>query len=289
MKFPGNPLRFLAARRWWLQVAIVGLVGLAAGWIVSLLLPERYTSEATLRLVPSTISQDLLPHGPVDVQNVLERERPGILSRNVLMTIVNNLDLYPSERKREPMEDVVEEFRNSVRIELSAPTAIRVAFTYSDRLLAQKVTQDVVSRLVSENITTGSNIASANVQFFRDETDSLGKSWLRASALVKATPASDPRYELLVLERDQERKQYELLAQKLQTAQLWKELAGRGQDARLELLDAASLPQQADTPLSIILLAGFGSGVVVGALGVLWQTLRRSTPDFGVSSAVEPA
>ena len=91
---------------WWLlRIAGWSVAGLLAGWIASYFWPESYTSEATLKLVPSIVSQDLLPHDPVDVENFLETERSIVLSRNMLTTIVNNLDLYRSERKRLPMED----------------------------------------------------------------------------------------------------------------------------------------------------------------------------------------
>ena len=229
-----------AVQRWLLRTAGWGLSGLAAGWLVSFVLPEPYTSEATLQVVPATVFQDLLPHESVDVQNLLDREKPMVLSRNVLTTIVNNFDLYRSERRREPMEDVIDEFRKAVRIELSGAKLIRVAFTYPDRLLANKVTQDLASRIISEN---------------------------------------------LILERDQKRKEYESMAQKLETTKILNDLASRGQDTRLELLDAATMPQEPDTPPWVIGLIGLGCGLAVGLLTALWRALRRTKPEIGVPSA----
>jgi hypothetical protein len=281
--------RSRTAEKWWLKIGTWALAGLAIGFLISFLMPVRYTSEATLHLVPAIVSQDLLPHDSVDAQTLLGREKPVVVSRSVLVTIVNNFDLYKGERRREPMEDVVEEFRKSVRIEASAPNLIRVAFTYPDRLLANRVTQDLVSRVISETLTQRSNMAVATAQFFQDEVDKSGKAWLKASASVKATPASDPRYELLVLERDQKRKEYESAAQKLGTAETLKDLANRGQDMRLELLDAATLPQEPDTAQSVVPLAGLGCGFAVGLFTVLWRALRQTSPDFGAPSAVEPA
>jgi uncharacterized protein involved in exopolysaccharide biosynthesis len=275
--------------RWWLRTAGWALAGLAAGWIVSYFVPERFTSEATLRLVPGIISQDLLPQDAMDLQNLLEKQKPIVLSRNGLITIVNNFDLYKGERQREPMEDVVDGFRKSVRIELAGPKVIRVAFTYPDRLLARKVTADLVNWLISQNVTQSSSAASESVQFFQDEVDMLGKSWLTASATVKTTPASDPRYELLVLERDLKQKEYESTAQKLGIVKTLRDMESRGQGPSLGLLDEPTLPQEADTPSSVILLAGLGCGFAIGLLIALWRALRRTTPDFGVPSAVKPA
>ncbi len=274
--------RVPAAQRWWLRTAGWALAGLAAGWLVSFILPGNYTSEATLQVVPATVSQDLLPHETVDLQSLLDMGKPVVTSRNVLTTIVNNFDLYKGERQREPMEDVVDEFRKSVRIELSGPRVIRVAFTYPDRLLANKVTSDLVRRIISENLTQRSIMANGNSQFFKDEVDQLGKSWLQAIASVKATPATDPRNELLMLERDQKRKEYESMAQKLGTVEILKDLASRGQDMTLQLLDAASLPDDPDTPPSVIGLIGLGCGLAVALLIALWRALPRT-------GAVEPA
>ena len=281
--------RFPTAERWWIRIGGWALAGLAVGFLISFLLPARYTSEATLRLVPAMISQDLVPHDTVDVGHLLESAKPTALSRNVITTIINNLNLYPSERRREPMEDVVEEFRKVVRIDSSGEKLIRVAFTYPEPLLANKVTQDLVSRIIAELLTQRSNMSTENVQFFKDEVDQLGKSWLQLSASVKATPASNPGYELLLLARDQKRKEYESMAQKLGTAQILRDLANRGQDVRLEQLDAASLPQEPDTPPSVVGLIGLGCGLAVGLSTTLWRALRQTPPGFSVPGTVEPA
>jgi hypothetical protein len=76
---------------WWLKIIGWSLAGLAAGWIVVHFLPENYTSEATLRLEPSTVSKDFLPHESVDVNHLVERLRPTVLSRNVLITLGGHL------------------------------------------------------------------------------------------------------------------------------------------------------------------------------------------------------
>ena len=281
--------------RWWLRTAGWGLAGLAAGWILSFFLPIRYTSEATLRLTPAIVSLDLLPHDTVNVEHLLDIEKSAVLSRGVLTTIVDNFDLYPNHRKREAMDELVKEFRKSIRIERIGPNLIRIAFTYGDSrraadgILAQKVVQDLDFRLIAEMLRQRSNSAIATAQFFKDQVDKAGESWLSLSATVKSTPASDARYELLVLERDQKRKEYESLAQKLGTAQTLVDSEHRGQGATLELLDAASIPYQPDTPLSVILLAGLGCGSIVGLLSALWRASRRITPGFTVPSAVEPA
>ena len=156
----------------------------------------------------------------VDVESLLEAERQIVVSRNVIATIVNNFDLYPGGRQRHPMEEIVEEFRKSARIERSGPNIIRVAFTYGDSssvetdLLAQRVVRDLASRVIAANLTQRSNMVEETVLFFRDQVERVGESWLKLGASLKATPVSDPRYELLELARDQKRKEYESVGAK---------------------------------------------------------------------------
>ena len=89
-------------------------------------------------------------------------------ARNVLITIINNYDLYKSERKRMPMEDVVENvMRKNVRIDpvmagsngRNVP-AFTVRFTYEDRLMATRVVQDLDSRFISANQTDRSSASN---------------------------------------------------------------------------------------------------------------------------------
>jgi hypothetical protein len=174
-------------------------------------------------------------------------------------------------------------------MERSGENLIRITFTYPDGRLANKVTQDLVSRVIAENISRTSARANATFQFFNDEVDQLGKSWLQASASVKSTAPSDPRYELLTLDRDQKRKEYESVVQKLGTLGILKDLANQGQDMRLELLDAASLPQDPDTAASIVWLAGLGCGVAVGLLAELRRSLRTASSDLTVPEPAELA
>lgn len=284
------------AKLWWLRIAGWGLAGLAAGGLVSYFVPVRYTSEATLRLAPAVVPQDLLPHEAVDVESLLDSARPAVLSRSVITTIVVNFDLYPNSRKRYPMLEVVKEFRKSVRIERSGAKLIRVAFTYGDsasgggdRILANKVTQNLSGRVIVEHLLQKSRMAGDTVQFFQVQLEKVAQSWMKLSASLKATSASDPRYELLTLARDLKLKEYESLVQKLGAAETLRDSEQRGQGSKLELLDAASLPEEPDTAPSVIWLSGLACGLALGLLAKLWRALRRTSSGFTVPRAVESA
>jgi uncharacterized protein involved in exopolysaccharide biosynthesis len=288
----GVPLR----KRWWVRAAGWAMVGLAAGWLASAVMPARYTSEATLRLSPVMVSQGLLPRDSFSVESVLESVTPVVLSRAVIEIIVDRFGLYPNMRHRVPVKEIAEEFRKSMRIERAGANVIRITFTYSDwpsgeadASLSQKTTQDMVSRIIDESIRERSSLAYATTQFFRDYAERLEKTWTELNERVRATPVSSPQYAALARSLDQKRKQLEAAEQKHAEAEELMDLYGRKDDKSLELLDPASLPEQPDTSPWMIRMAGMGMGLAMGAAVAMWRTLRRSSMEFPLGRASETA
>ncbi|MGH8035473.1 MAG: Wzz/FepE/Etk N-terminal domain-containing protein, partial [Lysobacterales bacterium] len=104
----------LRRRRWW--VIVPALVFPVALYLVSLKLPERYTSQ-TLVLV----EQQKVPTAyvkPVVTEEITARlatMQGQILSRSRLQPIIERFGLY-KERKSVPMEVLVEEVRSHITI-----------------------------------------------------------------------------------------------------------------------------------------------------------------------------
>ncbi len=120
-----------------------------------------------------------------------------ILSRTTLTTIINTFALYPRERSRMPIEDVIELMKKKIEIlPVVSGTAggsggervpaFAVRFSYENRFLAQRVVQDVVSRFIDENIRNRSNATFQTTTFIRDELDSAKKELDAAENKVAA-------------------------------------------------------------------------------------------------------
>jgi uncharacterized protein involved in exopolysaccharide biosynthesis len=138
--------------------AIAGAVIAAA---VSFAVPDRWESQAVIKLtpirIPESVGQGEINQGIYDRLQSLEQ---SIESRAALTTIVNDFGLYPRERSRLPLEDIVEGMRRHIVIapiangnasRRSIP-AFSVRFSYEDPLKAQRVTQELVSRFIEENL-----------------------------------------------------------------------------------------------------------------------------------------
>lgn len=146
--------------------------------------PDSYVSEAVVKIVPQQVPTSMVQSAVnQQMSDRINSMAQTILSRTTLTTIINTFGLYPRERSRMPIEDVIELMKKKIEIlPVSSPAggadripAFAVQFSYENRLMAQRVVQDVVSRFIDENIRNRSNATFQTTQFIRDELDAAKK------------------------------------------------------------------------------------------------------------------
>jgi uncharacterized protein involved in exopolysaccharide biosynthesis len=125
--------------------AVLGVIGVIVALGASLRVPEKYVSTAELKVTPPTSTAT-----PIDD---IERMRQEILSRNSLAELIQrpSFNLYASERKDLPLEDVIERMRRDIQVTQTG-TALNIAFTYSDREKARKVVRELTTKFTETNI-----------------------------------------------------------------------------------------------------------------------------------------
>jgi len=134
--------------------AAFGLAGaLLCGALSFIAMPDRYTSIAVLRLTKSLLPGD--PQPAIDnTEEFIKSLIYSALSRNSLADVIQKQGLYPRERARKPMEDVIERMRRDVSFErIGDSNAFHVSFNYSDAEQARRTEQEVINRLMAANVT----------------------------------------------------------------------------------------------------------------------------------------
>lgn len=141
---------------WLVAPAFLGLI---VSTVVAYMLQDTFISLAMLRIVPQQISPELIQN--VSAQDITDRitgMAQIIESRTTLNALINQYGLYKNEMKSEPLEDVIEQMRKAVivrpianmtNISGKSLPAMEVGFKYRDRLTAQKVCQELVSRFLN--------------------------------------------------------------------------------------------------------------------------------------------
>lgn len=117
-------------------IAVLAVTGLIAGFLVSFAIAPRYTAHGTVELRAA--------NAPVILADAI----PEMRSRSMLATLINDpvLDLYETERKKTPLEDVEDKMRRDFTLTASS-NRLTITFTYRDQLKAQRTVYATVADL----------------------------------------------------------------------------------------------------------------------------------------------
>jgi polysaccharide chain length determinant protein (PEP-CTERM system associated) len=167
----------MAWRHRWL-ILVPTLVGAFAALIVSSRLPNVYESEMLIQVVPQRVP-DAYVRSTVTLrtEDRLSSLSEQIMSRTELEQLIKQMNLYPEERARLPLQDVVEKMRNQIRVEPirsargANPDAdsFHVRFSYSDPVLAAKVTERLGALFIDVNARDRGDLAAATNNFLQTQ------------------------------------------------------------------------------------------------------------------------
>ncbi|HUK15749.1 MAG TPA: GNVR domain-containing protein [Bryobacteraceae bacterium] len=168
--------------------------GLVISVVVAFLWQDTYVSTAVMQITPQQISSRLVPSDySTEMQDRLNQMQQEILSRGSLGELVQrpSLDLYPKDRLRRPLEDVVQDMRNKdisikmVELPVTSRTgdagkmlasAFTISFKYTDRFKAQQVVRELVSKFVEQNVKVQTEQARMTTNFIDDELKNAKKN-----------------------------------------------------------------------------------------------------------------
>ncbi len=166
-------------RAWILGPAFLGLV---LGVITAFLWEDSYIARGKIRITPPQVPARLVP-GNVGEEltariNAIAQE---IITRSSLQNLIQTYNLYPEDRKRLPMEDVIDRMRRAIGIDnigsysrSGSPRyhVFTVSFVYSDRRLAQKICSELIDRFTKQSIESRLNSSRQTTLFLSDQYES---------------------------------------------------------------------------------------------------------------------
>lgn len=177
-------LGFLIRRRWWI-LAPFCCVALCSIALLSFI-PNRYTSAAKLLVVQQQVSERYVtPNSETDLNSELQAMKQEILSRTQLLQMIDQLDLFPQERKRLSAEELVALMLSNVVIapvgdNLEASqgknfNAFYITFTTRNPFLAQQVTTHLTSLFTNAYLRTQTEQATNTTDFLHRQVEDKGK------------------------------------------------------------------------------------------------------------------
>jgi uncharacterized protein involved in exopolysaccharide biosynthesis len=144
-----------------LACSVVGILLAAA---VSFAVPVHYVSQGVLKVTPADGSTSTGESGRYLVSTLAG----NIFSREYLASVIQEHNLYPRERARRPLDDVIDKMKRNITLEampLASPgnrdtLTFVVQFDYSDAHLAQQVNEELMSRLIEGNLESAQRLNS---------------------------------------------------------------------------------------------------------------------------------
>ena len=190
-------------RKWFVIVPFVVLS--IAGVAAAMLLPPVYRSSATL-LVESQELPSTLVTSPLNtiIDQRIAKIREQVLSRGDLIELIEQNNLYESERRSKPLSSVVQKMQAATALQAvsgdigqgqsaqpggTSTIAFNMSFDYSDPAKAQAVMQSFVSRFLEIDATTMAAQANNTVDFLQDQSGKLQAEINRIEGQITAIKA----------------------------------------------------------------------------------------------------
>jgi polysaccharide chain length determinant protein (PEP-CTERM system associated) len=169
----------LRRRRWLLIIPTI--LGAAAGYFLSVILPSRYTSH-TMVLVeqPAVPDSYVKPVVSEDLDQRLASMKEQILSRTRLQNLVERFGLQGTNANRVAMEEAIERLRKSITVTALNPMAgtrsaqlpgFSVDVTVGDARLAQQICTVITSMFMEQNLHVRQQQAEKTTQFLGRQLD----------------------------------------------------------------------------------------------------------------------
>jgi polysaccharide chain length determinant protein (PEP-CTERM system associated) len=169
--------RTLVRYRWLILLPACTVIG--ATLAVIRLLPNRYTSEATLVVVQQQVPERYVtPNSTTPVSVELQAMTQEVLSRARLQNIIQRFGLYPKEVKKEAPEKVLAQMQKDIDIvpvsETASPAgrdfnAFKISFIGDSPVEAQQVTSMLTSLFITENLKTREDQATNTTTFLNEQ------------------------------------------------------------------------------------------------------------------------
>lgn len=183
--------RMLCRRRWWLALPAFGIW--IAVWALAWFLPAVYRSETVILVEQQKVPETyVVPNVSADLQDRLQNMTQQILGRERLLAIMRDFNLYPALRARVTDDEMVERMRKDIQVELVQAvnrtgnlSAFKVAYLSKDPVLAQKVTSQLTSLFINENLRTRQEQSAQTTEFLAAQLEDAGRGLAAQEAKVK--------------------------------------------------------------------------------------------------------
>lgn len=161
-------------------IAVATALGTVAA---SMLLPNRYTSEATIFAVQQRVPERyVVPTTTTDPTQALEAMVQEVLSRPRLLAVIDELSLHAEQKGKLKPEQLINLVRRDLTVEpvermlgRGEVNAFKISFVAGTPEMAHAVTQRLTTVFIEQNLKTRADQAATTTEFLREQLESTRK------------------------------------------------------------------------------------------------------------------
>jgi protein tyrosine kinase modulator len=176
-------------RRWHFLLPFFG--GWLLVWGISWFLPSVYRSVTLIIVEQPAVPEKLVASNiDLDIQRQLDSITQQILSRTRLIHIIESLNLYSEERKHKSPDDMVEEMRRDIDIELVRGddrklSAFNIYYSNRNPKMAQLATAELANLFITANSELRQERSANTTNFLGDQLDQARAKLAEQEARVR--------------------------------------------------------------------------------------------------------
>jgi polysaccharide chain length determinant protein (PEP-CTERM system associated) len=164
---------------WWIFPLSTVLLG-SLGYVATLVLTKKYTSQTSVLAEQPVVSADYVrPVVTADLYMRLASMKTQVLSGSQLQPIIEKLNLYPDQRAKRPMDELVGQLQTTVDVKLlepmpgsgGRPPGFQVSVTFDNPKVAQQICTEITSMFMQQNARRRMEQSQTTNQFMGKELE----------------------------------------------------------------------------------------------------------------------
>jgi polysaccharide chain length determinant protein (PEP-CTERM system associated) len=169
----------IALRRKW-SIILPFFIVMPVAIALCFMLPKVYKATTTILVIPQKVPdafvKSTVTMNPSDYLNVLSQQ---IMSRTRLEQVINELSLFPQTVQEVPVENLVEQMRNNIQVDIQTNrrtngiSSFTISYLGSDPQRVMEATNRIASLFIEENLKSRELQAKKTTQFLLQELKEL--------------------------------------------------------------------------------------------------------------------
>ncbi len=165
---PQEFLEVFLRRKWFIIFSILFILFGASVYCV--VTPERFKSSTTILVVPQRVSENYVKSTVSSkIEDRLATIQQQVQSRTRLVAVMDELGLFKEERKKMPLEAMVELMRKRITIEVRQNDAFTLSFLHENREAAMRTASRLASFFIDENLKSREQQAVGTATFLESQ------------------------------------------------------------------------------------------------------------------------